>query len=74
MIMYTSGTTGVPKGAWINRENLMASIINQCMAITPSRDGCPHQFPPLFHLGGLSTFLPFHHGVHAYHIKAIDVR
>jgi acyl-CoA synthetase (AMP-forming)/AMP-acid ligase II len=57
MIMYTSGTTGVPKGAMITQRNLMASIINQCMAISPSRDDVLINFPPLFHLGGLSTFL-----------------
>lgn len=33
VIMYTSGTTGVPKGVMITHRNLVASNAGQCAAI-----------------------------------------
>jgi len=57
LIMYTSGTTGRSKGAMITQKNMMAAIINQFTEICPDRNDVLINFPPLYHMGGLLTFL-----------------
>ncbi len=69
-IMYTSGTTGKPKGAVATHRNFMAFLMNlmyrQTMAAIanpPSADAPPPLPPstlltfPLFHVGGLQSAL-----------------
>ena len=69
-IMYTSGTTGKPKGAVATHRNFMAFLMNlmyrQTMAAVanpPSADAPPPLPPatlltfPLFHVGGLQSAL-----------------
>jgi len=58
-LMYTSGTTGRPKGAMLSHANLIAATL----AWTAEVDARPEDVwlsgQPLFHIGGLNGLLPF---------------
>lgn len=64
IIMYTSGTTGLPKGAMLTHGNIMWNNINAMMAFGGSRDDVVLTVAPLFHIGGLNvmTISSFHLG------------
>ena len=64
IIMYTSGTTGLPKGAMLTHGNIMWNNINAMMAFGGSRDDVILTAAPLFHIGGLNvmTISSFHNG------------
>jgi fatty-acyl-CoA synthase len=64
IIMYTSGTTGLPKGAMLTHGNIMWNNINALMAFGSSRDDVILTVAPLFHIGGLNvmTISSFHVG------------
>ncbi|MBI1252145.1 MAG: long-chain-fatty-acid--CoA ligase [Alphaproteobacteria bacterium] len=58
-LLYTSGTTGLPKGAMLSHRNLLAAIMNALAAWeTPADDVCLQTFP-LFHVAGY--VVPIHH-------------
>lgn len=62
IIMYTSGTTGRPKGAMLSHGNLTWATINQMIDLDIRKDDTALAVAPLFHIGGLngtvmSTFL-----------------
>ncbi|MFT4518594.1 MAG: fatty-acyl-CoA synthase [Halioglobus sp.] len=62
VIMYTSGTTGLPKGAMLTHGNIMWNNINAFFAFGGSRDDVVLTAAPLFHIGGLNvmTLATFH--------------
>lgn len=62
MILYTSGTTGAPKGAMINRRMLFWNSINTTMRLDLTQDDVHIGFLPFFHTGGWNVLLtPFLH-------------
>ncbi|SDU28242.1 fatty-acid--CoA ligase FadD5 [Gordonia westfalica] len=66
-IMYTSGTTGKPKGAMLTHQNFHAQAVTT-MATTASADAddVASVVPPMFHIAGLAAFAPvFYRGVRA---------
>lgn len=64
IIMYTSGTTGLPKGAMLTHGNIMWNNINAMLAFGGVRDDVVLTAAPLFHIGGLNvmTINSFHVG------------
>lgn len=64
LIMYTSGTTGLPKGAMLTHGNILWNNINAMLAFGSSRDDVILTAAPLFHIGGLNvmTLSSFHVG------------
>ncbi|MEC3914256.1 fatty-acid--CoA ligase FadD5 [Nocardia sp. CDC160] len=59
LIMYTSGTTGTPKGAVLTHANMSAQALTciRAMEITPDSIGfCTS---PLFHIAGLGSLTPY---------------
>lgn len=56
-ILYTSGTTGMPKGALCSQGTLKHHAINSAQTSRTSERGNHHlNIVPLFHAGGLNTF------------------
>ena len=55
VIMYTSGTTGLPKGAMLTHGNIMWNNINSHFSFGASRDDVVLTVAPLFHIGGLNV-------------------
>ena len=64
VIMYTSGTTGLPKGAMLTHGNILWNNINSSLAFGTSRDDIILTAAPLFHIGALNvmTLGSFHVG------------
>ena len=61
-IMYTSGTTGHPKGAIITHSMALFNAINNSGSAGISCESVQYAFMPLFHTGGLNVFtLPVLH-------------
>ena len=54
LIMYTSGTTGRPKGAVLTHGNMTWSCINQVLGLDFTPDERTLGLAPLFHIGGLN--------------------
>ena len=64
MILYTAGTTGVPKGAKINHRMLLWNSINTSLRLDLTSADHTQSYAPFFHTGGWNVlFTPFlHHG------------
>lgn len=61
-IMYTSGTTGHPKGCQISHSMALFNAINLTAPAKITSDSVQYTFMPLFHTGGLNVFtLPVLH-------------
>lgn len=55
VIMYTSGTTGRPKGAMLTHANLFWNNVNALLAFDTSQQDVSLVAAPLFHIGGLNV-------------------
>lgn len=56
LLMYTSGTTGNPKGAVITHGNTLWNSLNGQLAFPLSSDDITLVVAPLFHIGALNIF------------------
>jgi fatty-acyl-CoA synthase len=59
LLMYTSGTTGQPKGAMLTHRNLVANTVNWILEMGATSDDVWLSGLPLFHIGGINGILPF---------------
>jgi fatty-acyl-CoA synthase len=55
VIMYTSGTTGRPKGAMLSHGNFWWNNVNALLAYDVVEDDVALVIAPLFHIGGLNV-------------------
>ncbi len=64
MILYTAGTTGLPKGAIINHRTLFWNSINTALRLDLTTEDHTQSYAPFFHTSGWNVLLtPFiHHG------------
>ncbi len=51
-IMYTSGTTGVPKGVMLTHKNILTNLYNLVFELQPKPDDIIFNNPPLYHCAG----------------------
>jgi fatty-acyl-CoA synthase len=74
VIMYTSGTTGRPKGAMLTNGNLWWNNVNAMLTMDASQDDVTLNSAPLFHIGGLNvtTLQAFMKGAHVVLHKQFD--
>lgn len=73
LIMYTSGTTGKPKGAMLSHKNILGNVLS-CTADIPTHfDSRYLCVPPLFHVAALAMAMQnFYLGATVYLMKAFD--
>jgi fatty-acyl-CoA synthase len=55
LLMYTSGTTGRPKGAMLTHGNLWWNNVNALLTMDSLEDDVSLNSAPLFHIGGLNV-------------------
>lgn len=66
LIMYTSGTTGKPKGAMLTHANLQSQAMTTINASDGQPDDIASVVPPIFHIAGIAAFAPvFYRGIQA---------
>jgi fatty-acyl-CoA synthase len=56
MLLYTSGTTGRPKGAMLTHGNVWWNAVNVDSVVDTRSDDVNLAVAPLFHIGGLNAF------------------
>ena len=56
ILMFTSGTTGKPKGVMLTAGNVWWNAVNVDMMVDTRRDDVTLAVAPLFHIGGLNSF------------------
>lgn len=58
LIMYTSGTTGLPKGAMLTYENLLGQTITLLHTLRPGFDEICVVTSPMFHIAAVGVIVP----------------
>ncbi|WP_349630114.1 long-chain-fatty-acid--CoA ligase [Bradyrhizobium manausense] len=56
-VMYTGGTTGMPKGVMLSHENLVTNVVNVLISIPRVVGSTALVAAPLFHIGGCGMLL-----------------
>lgn len=74
IIMYTSGTTGSPKGAMLTHGNLFWNNVNALFSFDVASTDTTYVVAPLFHIGGLNvtTLLTLQKGGHVVLAPSFD--
>ena len=58
LLMYTSGTTGKPKGAMLTHQNMQSQALTTVQALNTTPDDIGSCVAPLFHIAGLGAMAP----------------
>ncbi|MGE0527759.1 MAG: class I adenylate-forming enzyme family protein [Bdellovibrionales bacterium] len=74
MILYTSGTTGFPKGAMISHRMIFWNSINTGLRLNLTQSDCVLTFLPLFHTGGWNVLTTpcLHRGARVILLRQFD--
>ncbi len=74
MILYTSGTTGFPKGAVISQRMIFWNSVNTGLRLNLTQNDCVLTFLPLFHTGGWNVLTTpcLHRGARVILLKKFD--
>jgi len=59
LILYTSGTTGLPKGAMLTHKNVMTNLFNIMFELQINRVDKIFNCPPLYHCAGQNAFMAY---------------
>ena len=57
LILYTSGTTGLPKGAMLTHKNVMTNLYNILFELQINTDDKIFNMPPLYHCAAQNGFM-----------------
>lgn len=74
MILYTSGTTGAPKGALVTNKMLFWNSVNTGLRLNVTQADSAVIFHPFFHTSGWNVLTTpfFHHGARIIMLKKFD--
>ncbi|MFC1823182.1 long-chain-fatty-acid--CoA ligase [Thermodesulfobacteriota bacterium] len=73
-ILYTSGTTGFPKGTMLTHKSLMTNLFNLSLELQPQQKDIFFNLPPLFHAAGQNqVMVHFFHGCSSLSLREFDV-